>query len=63
MPINKIKIGIQKFGEGDYTYHIPITTKDEFEEIANSFKDMSKKLIKLNQYYEHHAVELEKKFL
>ncbi len=43
-PLKLLSSGVAKFGDGDLSYRIQITTKDELEQLANSINWMAQKL-------------------
>lgn len=45
-PLNKLKIGIQKFSSGDLSYVIKIPDENEFGEIANVVNQMEENMLK-----------------
>ncbi len=58
-PISKIKKGIDKISEGDYSYKLNISSDDELGEMAHAFENMSSKIDRLiNEVY---ATELSEK--
>jgi len=58
-PISKIRKGIQKISDGDYSYRLNITSSDELGDVAKAFEKMSKKIdVLINEVY---ATELSEK--
>lgn len=58
-PISKIKKGIEKISDGDYSYRLNIQSTDELGEVAKAFEKMSKEIdVLINEVY---ATELSEK--
>ena len=43
-PLNKLKSGLKRVSDDNYTYEMDITSKDEFGELATAFNDMNRQL-------------------
>ena len=43
-PINRLREGIQRMGKGDFDVRLPITSRDEFGELAEGFNQMAAQL-------------------
>jgi two-component system sensor histidine kinase BaeS len=43
-PLNKLLTALRRLAEGDHSYRIELGTEDEFQELANSFNEMSAQL-------------------
>lgn len=43
-PITRLQEGIQRMGKGDFDVRLPITSRDEFGELANGFNQMAAQL-------------------
>lgn len=46
VPIDKLKAGAMKIANGEFDYHVEVKSGDEYEELADTFNDMSSKLKK-----------------
>ncbi|MCG8553231.1 MAG: HAMP domain-containing histidine kinase [Desulfobacterales bacterium] len=44
IPLNKLKSGLRRVSDDNYTYEMDITSKDEFGELAAAFNDMNRQL-------------------
>ncbi|WP_321416131.1 HAMP domain-containing sensor histidine kinase [uncultured Desulfobacter sp.] len=44
IPLNKLKSGLRRVSDDNYTYEMAITSKDEFGELAAAFNDMNRQL-------------------
>lgn len=44
VPLNKLKSGLNRVSDDNYTYEMDITSKDEFGELAAAFNDMNRQL-------------------
>ncbi len=73
-PLETLMLGIQRISRGDMNYRIQLTTRDEFEQVANAFNQMleiieskEEEIIEFNRQLEKrieqavkHSLELEK---
>lgn len=44
VPLNKLKSGLKRISDDNYTYEMDIASKDEFGELAGAFNDMNRQL-------------------
>ena len=44
VPLNKLKSGLKRISDDNYTYEMDIASKDEFGELAAAFNDMNRQL-------------------
>jgi len=56
-PITRLQEGLQRMGEGDFDVRLPITSRDEFGELANGFNQMAAQLQEIYATLEQRIVE------
>jgi two-component system, chemotaxis family, sensor kinase CheA len=58
--LEKLSLGANQIGNGNFKYKIEINTKDEFQALAKSYNDMGEQIFTLMQELRDHNLHLEK---
>jgi len=43
-PIKELKLGVEKVGQGEFDYHVPIKNRDELGQLSTAFNTMTEKI-------------------